>query len=48
MPVDAKTITTLNVVFSLGSIVFGVILRSVQMLVLRAARADDVAVPLLQ
>jgi hypothetical protein len=48
MPVDAKTITTLNVIFSLGSVVFGVILRSVQMLVLRAARADGVAVPLLQ
>jgi hypothetical protein len=48
MPVDAKMITLLNVIFSLGSIVFGVILRSMQMLVLRAARGTDVAVPLLQ
>jgi hypothetical protein len=38
MPIDATVITTLNVVFSLGSILFGVVLRSMQMLVLRAAR----------
>jgi hypothetical protein len=51
LPVDAKIITTLNVVFSLGSILFGVVLRSMQMLVLRAARGSgskDVQVPLLQ
>eukprot|EP01049_Picozoa_sp_SAG25_P000731 SAG25_NODE_26_length_21086_cov_21.643065_20_plen_929_part_00 len=47
MPIDAKTITMLNVIFSIGSIVFGVILRSMQLLVLRAARDTDGGVPLI-
>jgi hypothetical protein len=36
MPIDAKVLTSLNVVFSLGSIGFGIVLRSTQMLVLRS------------
>jgi hypothetical protein len=38
MPVDAKMVTKLNVIFSLGSIVFGVVLRWMQMLVLRTTQ----------
>lgn len=41
MPIDATVITTFNVVFSLGSFLFGVVLRSMQMLVLRAAQGGD-------
>jgi hypothetical protein len=48
MPVDAETILKLNLIFSLGSIVFGVILRSTQMSVFRAARDVDNGIPLLQ
>jgi hypothetical protein len=41
MPGDARTIAILSVVFSLGSIVFGVAVRSIQMLVLRVASDDS-------
>ena len=44
MPIDAEVLTWLQVIFSLGSVLFGVVVRSIQLLVLRAANSESVRV----